>query len=434
MIYNTFFQIFLLLNINLILYVNSQDNLKLENFLDWSKKIGIKISPKIKISFDNGMNLTALEDIPAKTEIISYPRKSILNLDKILKLINSTELKAQYENFKKLKIESYKPRNDDIHKEEIFLSYIFYLMKHEKEKYQNTEFYKTFEEMILSIEKYRPDSPLLYTDEQKEYFSVTYMGLFANEITKSIKKEIDIFKNVSYYNKDIDMNDYIQKRLFVYNRGFDTTKKELGEIAIVPLYTLFPFDSMKSNAQLEVKYKRGAKIITTYDIPKWGQIIMNSLAKRNVEKMVFEGKMNNYYTNYKESYLIPTYSPYMYYKYDIDDIKLLENYYLNLFETNFERNARIFYKEHANIFKIEKPTELWACLMVQENLEYYKNLVEELMIKIDELFKGESEEKISNINKALKGELMNLNIKYERFVDICKYEKEKKPENMNEDL
>ena len=66
MIYNTFFQIFLLLNINLILYVNSQDNLKLENFLDWSKKIGIKISPKIKISFDNGMNLTALEDIPAK--------------------------------------------------------------------------------------------------------------------------------------------------------------------------------------------------------------------------------------------------------------------------------------------------------------------------------------------------------------------------------
>ena len=154
----------------------------------------------------------------------------------------------------------------------------------------------------------------------------------------------------------------------------------------------------------------------------------------------------------KESYLIPTYSPYMYYKYDIDDIKLLENYYLNLFETNFERNARLFYKEHANIFKIEKPTELWACLMVQnifkiekptelwaclmvqENLEYYKNLVEELMIKIDELFKGESEEKISNINKALKGELMNLNIKYERFVDICKYEKEKKPENMNEDL
>ena len=72
--------------------------------------------------------------------------------------------------------------------------------------------------------------------------------------------------------------------------------------------------------------------------------------------------------------------------------------------------------------------------MVQENLEYYKNYVEELMKKVNELFKGDNEEKISNINKALKGEFMNLNTKYERFVDICKYEKEKNIENIKEDL
>ena len=33
-----------------------------------------------------------------------------------------------------------------------------------------------------------------------------------------------------------------------------------------------------------------------------------------------------------------------------------------------------------------------------------------------------------------KGEFMNLNTKYERFVDICKYEKEKNIENIKEDL
>ena len=54
--------------------------------------------------------------------------------------------------------------------------------------------------------------------------------------------------------------------------------------------------------------------------------------------------------------------------------------------------------------------------------------------KVNELFKGDNEEKISNINKALKGEFMNLNTKYERFVDICKYEKEKNIENIKEDL
>ncbi len=58
------------------------------------------------------------------------------------------------------------------------------------------------------------------------------------------------------------------------------------------------------------------------------------------------------------------------------------------------------------------------------------------MKRIDELFKGESEEKISNINKALKGELMNLKYKYERFVEICGYEKDKEKVNdiKNEDL
>ena len=428
--------ILILLNISLILIVKSEDNLSIETLLDWSKKNDIKISSKIKISFEKGVNVTAIEDIPAKTEIITIPEKMILNIDKILDLINSPELKAQYENFLKLKIDSYKTKNDEIHKEEIFLSYIFYLMKNEKEKYKDTEFYKTFKELILSIEKFISDSPLLYTNEQKQYFSGTYLGQFSQEIRKIINKEVEIFKNVSFYNKDINIDDYIHKRLFIFNRGYDTTKKELGEIIIAPLYTLFPFDSIRANSILDVKYKHGAKIITTYEIKKGSQITVISHSRTNVEKMVFEGKMNNYYTNYRENYLIPAYSPYMYYKYDIDDIKLLESYYFNIFEINFQKNAPAYYKEHADIFKVKNPTNLWACYMVQENLEYYKNFVENLIKRIDELFKGESEEKISNINKALKGELMNLKYKYERFVEICGYEKDKEQGNeiKNEDL
>ena len=431
--YNTILRLFLLFNINLIFFVKSEDNLTIESLLDWSTKNGVRISPKIKISFEKELSVIALEDIPVQTEIMTYSWNAILNLNKILKLINSTELKTQYENFKKLEIESFKSKANKINKNEIFLSYIFYLMKNEKEKYKNTEFYRIFEEFILSIEKYVPDSPLLYTNDQKEYFGGTYMGLFAKEITKNIKKEIDIFKNTSYYNKDMNMSDYIQKRLFVFNRGFDMSYAGIGDILIVPLYNLFDFDSMKSNARLVIRYGRGGTIITTTNIKKGSQIIIKSESQTNVENMVFEGKMNSN-TNYNESYLMPAYSPYMFSKYDIDDIKLLESYNFNIFETDFEKNSRIFYKEHAEDFKVQKPTELWACLMVQENLEYYKNYVEELMKKVDELFKGDSEEKISNINKALKGEFMNLNTKYEKFVEICKSEKEKNPENKNPDL
>jgi len=47
-----------------------------------------------------------------------------LTVDKILENLNSLELKTQYENFKKLKIETYKDKDDNLHKEEIFLTYL----------------------------------------------------------------------------------------------------------------------------------------------------------------------------------------------------------------------------------------------------------------------------------------------------------------------
>ena len=106
-------------------------------------------------------------------------------------------------------------------------------------------------------------------------------------------------------------------------------------------------------------------------------------------------------------------SPYFYYKYDIDDIKLLDSHYFNIFDNFFEKKARAYYKEHAEIFKVKEATELWACYMVQENLEYYKNFVENLTKRVDEIFKGENEEKIYQLNRALKGEWLNLNKKYE---------------------
>ena len=83
-----------------------------------------------------------------------------------------------------------------------------------------------------------------------------------------------------YFDKDLSWAIWncgvVARRLFIYNRGFDTTITQVGEIELVPLYTLIPFDSMKSNAQLDIRYKKGAKITTTYDIKKGGQIIKSS--------------------------------------------------------------------------------------------------------------------------------------------------------------
>ena len=380
------------------------------------------------------LNITASEDIPSKTEIVSIPDKLILTVDKIINLLNSSELKEQYDNFQNMEIEQYKPMNDELHKDEIFLTYLLYLMKHEKEKYNNSQFYKTFKEFFLSIEKYKPNTPLLFSNEQKEFLSGTYFGLYTNKIKKLLDNQINILKNSSFYNKDIDINDYIQKRLFVLNRAYNTSKINLGDIIIVPLYNLFPFNSLGSNAHLNYQYEKGAKIITTYPIKQGKQITVFSQAKNNVEKIVLEGKVNNYLVNYHEKYLIPSFSPYMYYKYDIDDINLIENHYFNIFDINFERQSPEFYLKHADILKEKNPTSIWACYLVQENLKYYKEYIENLMKKVNEIFKGENEEKINMINKALKGEWTGLNNKYEKMVQICEFKKNKKNDIKNEDL
>lgn len=307
-------------------------------------------------------------------------------------------------------------------------------MKNEKEKYKDTEFYQKFKEFFLSVEKYVSNSPLLFTNEQKEFLSGTYFGFFAKEVRKTIDKHINLLKDSSFYNKEIDVNDFIQKRLFVSNRGYNTTKKELGEILLVPIYTLFPFDNLRSNARLDYNYGNTAKIITTYEIKKGHKMIMFTGGKKNLEKMVFEGRMNSYLTNYRENQLIPAFSPYFYYKYDIDDIKLIENYYLDIVDNNFEKQSVNFYREHADVFNQKEPTNTWACGLVQENLKYYKEYIEDLMKRVIELFKGENEDKISNVNKALKGEWINLNNKYERMIEICEYQKKVEMGLINEDL
>jgi len=433
---NIFFQIIILLNIILIIHSNTEDEFTLQNYLDWCKKNSIIISPKIKLSFENGkLEATALVDLPSKTDLVTIPEKLILTVDNILDLINSPELKSQYESFQNLgNIESYNQMNEELHKDEIFMTYLLYLMKHEKEKYKDTEFYKRYKEFILSIEKYESNTPLFFTKEQKEFISGTYFGSYAKEIRKSIKQQIDILKNSSFYNKEIDEDDFIQKRLFIINRGYDTTQKYLGEIILVPLFTLFPYDSSNNNARLDFNYGKDCKIKTTHAIKRGSNIVLYSPSKENVQKIVLEGKMNTYITNYKENFLIPAFSPYYYYKYDIDDITLIDKYFFNIFDMYFERSSQAFYKKHAHIFKEKNPTNLWICYMVRDNLKYYKDHTEKLMKKVDEFFFGENKEKIEMVNTVLKAEWMELNKKYERMVEICDFEKNKKKEIITEDL
>ena len=435
---NILLRIILLLNLAIFSNSKSEDDLTIQSLLNWCQKNDIVISTKLKLSFEKGvLEAKALEDIPPREELITIPDKMILTVEKILSKINLPNVQSQYHNFKNIKIEPYKTMNSELYKEEIFLSYLLYLMKNEEENYKDTELFKEYKEFFLFFLKFVSNSPLLYTNEQKEYISGTYFGNYAKNIKKKIDEEINIFKNDSFLNKTVDINDYIHKRLFVINRGYDISqKKEEAKIILVPLYTLLPFDSLIYNARLDYKNQNGAKIISTYNIEEGKSIIVSSHDRINAEKMVFEGRINSRNTRYKENHLIPVYSPYLYYKYDIDDIKLIESHYFNLFENNFIRNSMLYYKIHSEVFKIKKASDLWACITLEENIKYYKDYLENLLNKVDELFKGEYESKVDEINKAIKYELENINKQFGKIVETCENEKKinKDEDNVSEDL
>ena len=70
---------------------------------------------------------------------------------------------------------------------------------------------------------------------------------------------------------------------------------------------------------------------------------------------------------------------------------------------------------------------------LEENVKYYKEYIEKLMNQVDDLFKDEDELKIDNIEKALKGEFMNLDKQYKKIDEMCKKISQEEEMN-NEDL
>ena len=176
----------------------------------------------------------------------------------------------------------------------------------------------------------------------------------------------------------------------------------LGKIRMVPLLNYFDRDYLIFNAEFTIENNGDIKIIAKRRIKK-GEIITIFLPRRtNVEKMLFEGQLNSYLDNYQKNYIIPAFSPGLFYKYDLDDLNLYNNYIINLEELNFEEKAINLYKNHSKLFN-GNGTDVWACSILLENVEYYKNYISDLIKnRIKKIFENEFDR--SHVERAMKGE------------------------------
>ena len=393
------------------------------NIFDWGINNDVEILTPIEISQKDGKDiLIAKKDISNNQEIIRIPYDIIFNVEKALDLINSKELKSQYETFKKVEIATYEPNRINLQKEEIFLAYILYLIHQEPDLYQKTKFYEKYKFYLSSLKKDLPRSPLFYNYNQTEYLTGTYLGKFNDRIKKLFQEEIKVFQNESYYNKTIDFKEYAKYRLITKNKVLEI----LDHICMIPILNYFDRDYMKYNARFSINKNGDVKITSRKSIKNEELIIVFAPKSSNVERMIFEGELNSYLVNYKEDYLIPAFSAGLFYKYDLDDIDLFNNYFINLVELKFDEKAINLYKNYTSVFK-GNDGDAWACEILFENVEYYKKYVEHFIkVQINEIFENEYDRK--HVEKAMKGEEKLLQKSTEYIKNKCKQLKQKENE------
>ena len=405
--------------INIIKCIKNENNI-----FDWGINNDVEILTPIEISSKDGQDkLIAKKDIHNNQEIIRIPNDITFNIEKALDLINSKELKLQYDSFKKTDIKTYESQRIKLQKEEIFLAYILYLVQNEPDLYKKTKFSEKYRFYLSSLKNDIPRSPLFYTSDQTEYLSGTYLGKFNDRIKKLFQEEIKIFQSDSYYNKTIDFKEYAKYRLIIRNKALEV----LDHICLIPIFNYFDRDYMKYNARFSINNNGDIKITSRKSIKNEELIIVFSPKIGNAERLVFEGDLNSYLVNYKEDYLIPAFSPGLFYKYDLDDIDLYNNYTINLVELKFDEKAINLYKNFTNIFKGNEG-DAWACEVLFENVEYYKNYVEKFIkVKLDKIFENEYDRE--HVEKAMKGEEKLLQKSIEYIKNRCKQLHQKEKEN-----
>ena len=393
--------ILLIVIVNEIINKPKEEN---SEFIKWAITNNIKFHSLIDIGKHNGTKkMKAKTSIKEKEELLIIPFDFSFGIKKFLDMLGSSKLRKQYDLFKTMNISIYKSRDPKLEKEKIFLSYLLYLLQHEPEKYNKTELYIKYSPYMNTLKDYLPRSSLFFTQDQLEYLSGTYLGKATSDVKKIFQEEIAIFKNESFYNKEINYTEYIYKRLFVENKGLEI----LGHIRLIPLFNYFYSDHWKYNAKIEIEKNGDIKLISSKMIRKNKPLFVEMPKRDCVDRIIFEGKLNPIIFDSSEDYIIPTFSPELYYKYNVNDIELYNTYIINLADFNYDSIAINLYKKYKNLFENYYDKESWAYGILLENINYYFEYIQKLKKeKVKEIFENKDDKIL--VEKAMNGELRRL--------------------------
>ena len=379
------------------------------------------------------------ETIPENTTIIKIPSQLILNITKVLDLINSDELKQQYEQFMENEIyeDDYSP---ELKKDEAFLSYIFYQIHENKKKVLRTKFYHKFKYFINSIKVKEDYSPFFFDDTSVSKLYLSYINTLYTINKKNFEHETYIFKGDEYYKKDIDYDEYLPIRIAIINTGLKISEQKY----LVPLINLIRTDYIKYNSNFTIEKDGSINIYATKTIKENEEIIFYSPKMSNAQRLLFEGRTYPELIDYFDEYLVPAFGISLYVRFNIEDPDLEFNNYINLMEEGFEEDAIYIYKEHKDILKRkgeenieDKSGKGWPFEILLNNLKAFKEYIANFgNDKIYEYFK-EKEDRI-NVERVILGDKKILEkaykeaeIKASEYIDLSSRRTDDDDENDN---
>ena len=356
------------------------DNDDLTDYLIWARYNNLSMHPSLKFTkkiknMKTLYNLYTKETIPENTTLIHIPSNIILNITKILDLINLPELKKQYEEFMDNDIyeDDYSP---ELKKDEAFLTYIFYQIHDGKKKILKSKFYKKYKHYINSFQINSEYDPLFFDDVGVNKLYLSYINTLYSMNKRNFEQETYIFKGYSYYKRDIDYDEYLPIRIAVINNGLTISEQKY----LIPVLNMINTDYIKYNSNFTLESDGSIRIYSTREIQAQEEIIFFSKEMSNARRLLFEGRTYPELNYYFDEYLIPAFGISLYVKFNLDDPDLEFTNYINLLEDGYEEDAINIYKDHLDILKRDDPVEDksgkgWPFEILLNNLKAFKEYI-----------------------------------------------------------
>ena len=356
------------------------DNDDLTDYLIWARYYNLSMHPSLKFTkkiknMKTLYNLYTKETIPENTTLIHIPSNIILNITKILDLINLPELKKQYEEFMDNDIyeDDYSP---ELKKDEAFLAYIFYQIHDGKKKILKSKFYKKYKHYINSFQINSEYEPLFFDDVGVNKLYLSYINTLYSMNKRNFEQETYIFKGYSYYKRDIDYDEYLPIRIAVINNGLTISEQKY----LIPVLNMINTDYIKYNSNFTLESDGSIRIYSTREIQAQEEIIFFSKEMSNARRLLFEGRTYPELNYYFDEYLIPAFGISLYVKFNLDDPDLEFTNYINLLEDGYEEDAINIYKDHLDILKRDDPVEDksgkgWPFEILLNNLKAFKEYI-----------------------------------------------------------